>query len=55
VAGATQPMAGGTGGLYGAPMAMNAARGEGTSSEKPARTMQLTGHRAGQRGDGREN
>jgi PPE-repeat protein len=53
VAGTTQPVGGGSGGLYGAPMAMGR---EGTSTDKtPSRTMQLTARPAAKRGDDREN
>jgi len=54
VAASTQPMSGGTGGLYGAPMGMG--RGEGAAAEKPpARTMTLSGRPTANRGNDREN
>ncbi|HZA10651.1 PPE domain-containing protein [Mycobacterium sp.] len=55
VATGTQPMAGGTGGLYGAPMAAMGNEGGAPADKSPARTMQLTGRPTANRGDDREN
>jgi hypothetical protein len=56
VGSSAQPMAGGMGGLYGAPGAAAMGRDGGASAEKgPARTVQLTGRPAPNRGDNREN
>jgi PPE-repeat protein len=56
VGSSTQPMAGGMGGLYGAPAAAAMGRDGAESAEKaPARTMQLTGRPAPNRGNSRQN
>jgi hypothetical protein len=56
VGSSTQPMAGGMGGLYGAPAAAAMGRDGAQSAEKaPARTMQLTGRPAPNRGNSRQN
>lgn len=56
MASGTQPAAGGGGGgLYGAPAAMAGRDGAGAGDKAPARTMQLTGRPAANRGSDREN
>ena len=54
MAAAAQPAAGGTGGLYGAPAAMAGRDGGAAEDKAPARTMQLTGQPAANRGSDRQ-